>query len=329
MKKLFTLILALCLVLGCTCVASAEGKTEYNFYGLYKSESMYFVNEAESIEKTIAAWAEENNFTYKWHYLSSDSDAEKCLTQVSTAIADNADAIFICVPDQTMSQSVVDLCAESNTLVVAVDDGLIDGEGNKIAPWFGIDAYNIGYAAGEWMADYASENGLLDDEATGILYMTMETVSSCVPRTEGEKQAWADKLGDALSDRVWSADYNADETEAYNNASAVITAHPEITNWLVLTASETGSSAAAAALEEAGLVETSCVNALGTDATALQWDEGNFEVIRSSAYFSGKVVGQAAALAVCDYLLNGTEIPAEYATPAQIVTPENYKDIML
>ena len=215
-------------------------------------------------------------------------------------------------------------------LVVAVDDGLIDADGNKIAPWFGIDAYNIGYAAGEWMADYAKENNLLDDPACALLYMTMDTVSSCVPRTEGEKQAWADKVGDALSDRTYFCDYlGSDEAEAYANATAVIAAHPEITKWLVMSASETGSSTAAAALEEAGLVEGSCVNALGTDATALQWDEGNFEVIRSSAYFSGKVVGQAAALAVCDYLLNGTEIPAEYATPAVIVTPENYKDIML
>ena len=330
MKKIVALILALAMVLTCAFALAEEKKTEYNFYGLYKSESMYFVNEAASIEKTIAAWAEENGVSYKWHYLSSDGDAEKCLTTVDTAIADSADAIFICVPDQTMSEAVVEKCNAAGVLVVAVDDGLIDADGNKIAPWFGIDAYNIGYAAGEWMADYAKENNLLDDPACALLYMTMDTVSSCVPRTEGEKQAWADKVGDALSDRTYFCDYlGSDEAEAYANATAVIAAYPEITKWLVMSASETGSSTAAAALEEAGLVEGSCVNALGTDATALQWDEGNFEVIRSSAYFSGKVVGQAAALAVCDYLLNGTEIPAEYATPAVIVTPENYKDIML
>ena len=329
MKKILALILALCLLAGFAALAE-ETKTEWTFYGLYKSASMYFVNEAASIEATIAAWAEEHGFTYKWHYLSSDGDAEKCLTTVDTAIADNADAIFICVPDQTMSQAVVEKCAESGTLVVACDDGLIDGDGNKIAPWFGIDAYNIGYAAGEWMAQYAIDNNLLEDESCAMLYMTMDTVSSCVPRTEGQRQAWADINGDAMADRTYSADYDgSDEAAAYANASAVIAAHPEITTWLVQVASETGSSSAAAALEEAGLAENSCVMSLGTDATALQWDEGNFQVIRSSAYFSGKVVGQAAAQAVLDYLLTGTEIPAEYATPAQIVTPENYKDIML
>ena len=248
MKKILALILALCLLAGFAALAE-ETKTEWNFYGLYKSESMYFVNEAASIEATIAAWAEEHGFTYKWHYLSSDGDAEKCLTTVDTAIADNADAIFICVPDQTMSQAVVEKCAESGTLVVACDDGLIDGDGNKIAPWFGIDAYNIGYAAGEWMAQYAIDNNLLEDESCAMLYMTMDTVSSCVPRSEGERQAWADMCGDAMADRTYSADYDgSDEAAAYANASAVIAAHPEISTWLVQVASETGSSSAAAAL---------------------------------------------------------------------------------
>ena len=250
MKKIVALILALAMVLTCAFALAEEKKTEYNFYGLYKSESMYFVNEAASIEKTIAAWAEENGVSYKWHYLSSDGDAEKCLTTVDTAIADSADAIFICVPDQTMSEAVVEKCNAAGVLVVAVDDGLIDADGNKIAPWFGIDAYNIGYAAGEWMADYAKENNLLDDTACALLYMTMDTVSSCVPRTEGEKQAWADKVGEAMSDRTYFCDYlGSDEAEAYSNATAVIAAHPEITKWLVMSASETGSSTAAAALE--------------------------------------------------------------------------------
>ena len=115
--------------------------------------------------------------------------------------------IVTCIPDQTMSQSVVDKCKDAGVPIIAVDDGLIDTDGNKIAPWFGIDAYNIGYTAGEWMADYAKKNDLLDDPSVGLLYMTMETVSSCVPRTEGEKDAWKDKLGDALSDRTYAVSY--------------------------------------------------------------------------------------------------------------------------
>ena len=95
-----------------------------------------------------------------------------------------------------------------------------------------------------------------------------------------------------------------------------------------MTASETASNAAAAALEEAGLAGTSCINALGGDATVPHWDAGNFPVIKSATYFSGKVVGKAAAEAVIDFIENGKEIPMEYATPATLITPDNYKDFM-
>lgn len=349
MKKLIALLLVLvmsvCLFAGCTSepdptdppkgtdapvgtTAAPAEKTSYTFYGIYKAEGVYFQTEANSTEKTLKDWGASKGYDIKWVTLFCESDVEKCLNHVQTACADKADAIFICVPDQSMSQSVVDLCKEANVPVISVDDGLIDENQNRLAPWYGIDAYNIGYAAGEWMANYAKDNNLLDDPTVGLMYCEMPTVNSCVPRTQGEKDAWAKINGEAMADRTYSYPYNADENEAYTNAMAVISGHPEITTWLVMTASETASNATAAALEEAGLAETSCINALGGDATVPHWQEGNFPVIKSATYFSGKVVGKAAAEAVIAYYENGTEIPMEYATPAILITPDNYAELI-
>ena len=310
--------------------AEEEGDKDLNVYGIYKSDGAYFVNESWSLEKAMKEVAEPAGYTVSWHYLSCDMDPEKCMSLVENAIADKADAIVICVPDQTMSVSVVERCNEAGVPVIAVDDGLIDADGNKIAPWFGIDAYNIGYAAGEWAADYAKENGLVDDETAGLLYMTMSTVSSCVPRTEGEKQAWADKLGaDAMADRTFEGDYETTMELAYNAASSVITANPQIKSWLVMVPSENGALGAGSALEEAGLAETSCVVNLGGDEMVNQWDAGNYSVVRVSAYFSGLVVGREAGTALANYLINGTELPAEYATPAEMMDQTNYNDIVI
>lgn len=306
-----------------------EGDKELNVYGIYKSDGAYFVNEGWSVENTMTQIAEENGYTVNWHYLTCDMDPEKCMTLIENAIADKADAIITCVPDQTMSIAVKERCDEAGVPVVAVDDGLIDTDGNKIAPWFGIDAYNIGYAAGEWLADYASENNVLEDETVGLMYMTMSTVSSCVPRTEGAQAAWADKLGDAMADRTYYADYETTSELAYNAATAVITAHPEITTWLVMTPSENGALGGGSALEEAGLDGTSCVVNLGGDEMATQWDEGNYSVVKVCAYFSGFVVGREAGKAVANYLIFGTELPDEYATPAEMMTQDNYLDVVI
>lgn len=132
-----------------------------------------------------------------------------------------------------------------------------------------------------------------------------------------------------VSNRTYTVDYVTTMEDSYNGASAMLAGHPEIKTWLVMVASEAGALGAASALENAGLAEASCVITLGCDETVGHWAEGNYSVIRSSAYFSGKVVGKEAITAVVEYLVNGAEIPLEYATPAVIVTPENYKDIVL
>lgn len=356
MKKLIALLLAMVMVMGLAACGNtnatpetkatvaetnapapeteaaeepAAAVTSLNIYGIYKSESPYFVNEAASIEKTLNEKGAEYGIDVTWHFLNCDGDAEKYMTQIDTAIADNADAIVTCIPDQTMSEAVVAKCEAAGVPIVACDDPLKDGSDAKLAPWFGIDAYNIGYAAGEWMADYATTNNLVEDETVGVLYMTMNTTSSCVPRTEGEKKAMADKLAGAMDDRTFEVDYITTMEDAYNGASAMIAGHPEIKSWLVMVASEQGALGVASAIENAGLAETSCVVTLGCDETTGHWEEGNYSVIRAAAYFSGKVVGKEAILAVVEYLVNGTEMPTEYATPAVMVDPTNYQDHVL
>ena len=194
MKKLTALLLALVMVLSLAACGAKEttpetkapeaaapvetkapveeapaAPTSLNIYGIYKSESPYFVNEAASIEKALNDKGAEYGIEVTWHFLNCDGDAEKYMTQIDTAIADNADAIVTCIPDQTMSEAVVAKCEAAGVLIVACDDPLKDGDNNKLAPWFGIDAYNIGYAAGEWMADYATENNMTEDETVVLL----------------------------------------------------------------------------------------------------------------------------------------------------------------
>ena len=79
---------------------------------------------------------------------------------------------------------------EAGIPVIAVDDALEDESGNKLAPWVGIDGYNIGKATGEWAADYITTNNLKDDNSFGLLYMgkayqklgQAETATACFER---------------------------------------------------------------------------------------------------------------------------------------------------
>ena len=212
----------------------------------------------------------------------------------------------------------MDMLSEAGIPVIAVDDALETEDGTKLAPWVGIDGYNIGKTTGEWGANYVKDNNLADDDSFGILLMTADTVSSCVPRTDGEVDALKENLPDFPESRIFRADCDTSAEDGNQAANAVITGHPEIKKWLVLGVSDESSQGAARAIESAGLGADSMVVGLGA---YLCEDEFNNEdsCFRAAAYFSALDIGSTAATEMVDHIEKGTEIPETYAVGATIV----------
>lgn len=302
--------------------ASSDG-AGYNIYGIYKSgDQTWFLNEGEAAKGAVEAQG--GTFTY----VDAKMSSEETLKAIDNAIANQADGIVICVPDQTMSQAVVTKCEEAGIAVVAADDGLeVDGE--KIAPWIGIDGYNIGLANGEWMANYVLDNDLAGDESVGLLIMTMDTVSSCVPRTEGEYDKFKEMVPDYPEERIFYADYDGTTDKGNTTSAAVFTAHPEITTWLVMGANEEGTIGACRALETAGLDANACVVGLGAYLAKDEWNNKGADgtCMKASCYFSENDIGAGSINLVID-VIEGKEVEMSNAVPATVVTPENYKDVM-
>lgn len=340
MRKFGALVLAACLMMGAfvgcstgdakTTTAGGEDVTadsslqdkELNIYGIYKAgDQTWFIDEG------AAAEAKAKELNAKFTFVDAKMNPEECLKAIDNAISNKADGILICIPDQTMSQAVVDKCKEANIPVVAVDDALeINGE--KIAPWVGIDGYVIGEANGDWMANYAKDNNLVDDKECGVMILTMDTVSSCVPRTEGEFDKFTEILPNFDSARIFKGDTDGTTDKGNTAATAIITAHPEIKKWLVMTANEESAIGAVRSLETAGLDGKSCVIGLGAYLAKDEWNSQKGVCMNAAAYFSADAIGGASAEMLINHIRNGSEMPKETAVPAIIVTPENYKEVM-
>ena len=163
MKKTAMKVMALAMAsLMAMSMSAFAGETEkevsYDFaggtvYGIYKAgDQTWFIDEGNAAKAKVEADGGE------FIYVDAKMSPEEYLKDIDNAIANNAAGIVTCIPDQTLSQATVDKCKEAGIPVVAGDDALeVDGE--KIAPWVGIDAYNIGAANGEWIANYAIDNG--------------------------------------------------------------------------------------------------------------------------------------------------------------------------
>ena len=319
MKKTLAIVLALALVL---CALTAVAESKGMIYGIYKAgDQTWFIDEG------AAAEAAAKEAGYDFTFVDAKMSPEEYLRAIDNAIANNAAGVVTCIPDQTMSQAAVDKLAEAGIPVVAADDALQTADGTKIAPWVGINAYVIGEANGAWVAEYAKANDLVNDPECALLILTMDTVSSCVPRAEGEYDKFTELCPEFDTAKIYKADYDGTTDKGNTAAAAVFTAHPEITKWLVTGANEEGTIGALRALESAGLDGESCVVGLGAFMAKDKWKKEGESAMKAAAYFSSLSVG-AGSVEVLLQIIDGQEVTMETAVDAVVVTPETYVEVM-
>lgn len=326
MKKVMTTLLVLLCTVSFVFAGAAKETSSASsrkvIYGIYKAgDQTWFIDEGDAAK----AAAEEAG--YEFIYVDAKMSPEEYLRAIDNAIANNAAGIVTCTPDQTLSRAVIEKLQPSGIPVVAADDAL-EENGEKIAPWVGINAYVIGEANGKWVADYAKANNLVNDPECALLILTMDTVSSCVPRAEGEYDMFTAECPDFGTDRIYFADYDGTTDKGFNVANAIFTAHPEIKKWLVTGANEEGTIGALRALEQAGLAGNSCVVGLGGYMAKDEWNaDGAASAMKAATYFPASSVGRGS-VEVLLKVINGEAYEMATAVDAMIVTPENYKEVM-
>lgn len=305
-----------------TASSGTEGK-KIVIAGIYKAgDQVWFIDEGKAAEKMAKEMGAAN-----FLFIDAKMNPDTYLQAIDNVIAQKVDGVVTCIPDQKLSKVIVDKLKEAGIPVVAADDALQDESGKKLAPWVGINAYKIGQVNGEWMANYVKNNVLENDTEAGVLILTMDTVSSCVPRTKGEEEKFKEILPNYSNEKIFKADYNGETDKGFNAAAAIITAHPEIKKWMVMSANEEGAVGAVRALEQAGLDRSSCVIGLGGYLAKDEYKK-EYSAMKAATFFSSDAIGGTSVKVLMDYILKKTEIPMETAVDALVVTKDNYKDIM-
>lgn len=299
------------------------GDDEIVIAGIYKMGDLeWFQDEAAAAGQTAKELGAKD-----FNYIDVKTDPDLFLQALDNVIVQKVDGVLVCIPDQQLSKVAVQKLTDAGIPFIACDDKLEDENGVSLSPWVGISAYEIGKATMEWMVDYMIENGLDTDPEVGIMFLTADSISSCVPRTQAQRDVLADRLPDFPEERVFSGDHGGDTESGFNAASAIITGNPEIKKWMIMGIHDDGIVGGVRALEQAGLDKESCAVGLGGHLAPPEFEK-EYSALKAAAYFSAYDVGSTSATYLMDYILNGTEIPMEYAVGAVMVTPDNYKDIM-
>jgi L-arabinose transport system substrate-binding protein len=247
---------------------------------------------------------------------------------VNDAISLGAKGIAITVPDQTIGPAVAQAAADADVALVATDDNIADSAGTPV-PFVGFNGTDMGTKVGQAAAELLTASGWLADTSkkVGVLSTEVQTLSVCEDRTNASKQAMLD--AGVPAENIFQVPYTGQTDSSQEASGPVITAHPDVTNWIVFACNDEGVVGVLNSLAAAG-VSTDNVIAVGLGAyeACKPWAAQQPSGFKAALFISGLDVGAAAAQVLWDNVVNGVELPANTIAPTTIVDPATYADVL-
>jgi L-arabinose transport system substrate-binding protein len=246
---------------------------------------------------------------------------------VNDAISAGAVGIAITVPDQTIGPAIADAAAAAGVALIATDDAITDSAGEPI-PFVGFSGSDMGGKVGAEAARILTEGGWLEDESItlGVLSTEVQTLSVCEDRTNASKAAMIE-VGVA-EDAIFSVPYTGEAQSAQDAAGPVVTAHPDVTHWVVFACNDEGVLGTTNALATQGVAPENVLGVgLGAYEACKFWAADQPSGFKAALFISGQDVGASAAEVLYEHVVNGAELPLDTIAPTTIVDPSTYGDV--
>jgi L-arabinose transport system substrate-binding protein len=286
------------------------------------ADQQYFIDLQTSFVDTAAGLgADSKKFDAKL-------DPNLGVSLVNDAISAGAKGIAITVPDQTIGPAIAKAAKDAGVILIATDDGILDEAGNPV-PFVGFDGKDMGKKVGEAAAKLLTDSGWLKDSAkkVGVLSVEVQTLSVCNDRTDNEKAAVI--AAGVPEAQIFPVPYTGEALSSQDAAGPVITAHPEITNWIVFGCNDEGALGALNALATAGVKTDDVIGVgLGAYEACKFWAAGQPSGFKAGLFISGLDVGATAATVLYDAVVNGKAPAANSYAPTSIVDASNFSTIM-
>lgn len=293
------------------------------FVAINKSaDQQYFIDLQTSFaEKAVSLGGEAKTFDAKL-------DPNLGVSLVNDAISAGAKGIAITVPDQTIGPAIAKAAKDAGVVLIATDDSIVDESGAPVA-FVGFDGKDMGKKVGEAAAKLLAESGWLGDAAkkVGVLPVEVQTLSVCNDRTDNEKAAII--AAGVPEANVFPVPYTGEALSAQDAAGPIITANPDVTNWIVFGCNDEGVLGTLNALATAGVSPDNIIAVgLGAYEACKPWAAEQPSGFKAALFISGLDVGATAAQVLYDAVVNGVEPPPFSIAPTTIVDPANFKDVL-
>jgi L-arabinose transport system substrate-binding protein len=250
--------------------------------------------------------------------LNEDNSSATTVSDIQTAIAQQANGLIVVAPDATLGPRMANLAKTGNVAIMASDNGFAGSSGQQV-PFVGIDAAAFGKSTGTILMDYYKQLGWSAGSTYMLLY-TNPALPTCNMRTNAEQAQVV--AGGFPGSHIITVPTTDNTTEAaFDNTGPVKTAHPQAKDWLLAGCNDDVAFGGAKALVSAG-VPAADVDAvgLGGDLACQVWGKGAPNVgFRGTNYIYPNGIGADAVREMYDHVVKRTPFSANtYVAPIQM-----------
>lgn len=257
------------------------------------------------------------------------SDSNKAMNALETAIAAGVKGVIIVVPDQAIGPAVIKRTKEAGIPVIAVDDGIVD-EAGVAAPFVGFEAKAIGKQVGDTIVEFHKSLGWGDAAAsdTFVLSIEVQGLSVCMDRNNAANDVLKSSLG--ITDaQIIHIPYDPGSLDkALSATSQTIVGIPQAKRFLIDACNDDGVLGAVRALEQAGVATADIIGVgINGQMACEEFKKAEDTGLRASVYVDSRVHGATAVRLMNAFVAEGTPIPERTIIDGTVITKADNKGV--
>jgi L-arabinose transport system substrate-binding protein len=255
-------------------------------------------------------------------------DQNLTISLMNDAVSAGAKGIAATAQSSDLGPALAKIAKNASVAYVATDVTQKDAAGNSV-PFVGFDGKAMGTAVSNEVVTLLDKAGWSKDSSkkVGVLSVEAQSISVCEDRTNASKEIL--KGAGFPAGNIYQVPYDGSTAAGQTAAGPVITAHPDVTNWVIFSCNDEGVLGAINALTTAGAKPENVIGVgIGAYEACKPWTASQPSGFKAALFISGLDVGKAAADALWANVVDGTPLPAMTIAKTTMVDPANYAQIL-
>lgn len=258
------------------------------------------------------------------------TDGEKALTAIDNLAAQQAQGFIINTPDVKLGPAIKAKADMYGMKFMSVDLRFLDSNGNDMEEihHMGISAYDIGRLVGRSLVEEMEDRNWKNTQI-GYLKMTFDELPTIAERTDGATDVLLEN--GFPKENIYESPMRTLDTEgSFNAAHNSITKHPNVNKWIIAGGNDPAVIGAIRALEGQGFTADQVIG-IGINGSSFAISE--FEKDEPNGFFasvklSARKHGYDISKLMYKWITEGEEPPLVIWTSGELMTRENYKELM-